>query len=835
VKHSLLAPAALGLVAALGGVSCLGPPLTLPLPEAATGQAAGGEAPARSARPARAFAVTRAADLLDGPAADGRVGDYRLDNEVVAIIVSAPAHALGFAESGGNVIDVAPAGGRDALQQVYGYLGDNFPRQPVYDRVDVAERGGTAVVVARGHDSDEPTLGIETEYALAPGARALRLTSTLTNEGKKPLGKLAIGDAVEWGRSEHFVPEKGFAAVGHFPVDAGWVAGIGEETAYAYVIAEGPLDGRFGWAWSDFNDQIVDLPPGASVKVTRWLVVAAPADARLYEEIAQLRKSRWARLSGRILEEATGDKLAGARVFFDDKDGPLAVTRSTAQGYEVFLPSGEYRIRAEGIGRSGPEQLEVTVGEAMGGATHDVIMSRKGSLVFTVEDAGSPLPARLTVNGIAPTRDPRFGPAFAAPGENLVVSASGAGEVALPPGRYRVIASRGPEYGLDEQRIEVPDGGSVRATFKLHREVDALGWRCVDLHQHASPSSDSAVSLVDRAASNLAEGLEVIVATDHNSVAADWKAAIGALHITRPLSVIVGDEVSLERYGHFTVIPFVPQPNLARGGAPEVRGKVPGELVRSLKAPDRVVILNHPRAGGRTGYFENVQLDEHGNIPKEVQALDAVEIFTGKDSTRVEPALRDWLSLLDRGFILTAVGGSDSHLIAGQEVGWPRTCIADGDGPIDADALVTALKKKREALVTNGPFVRVSVAGHGMGQLAPAPRGRAKVDIEVAAAPWIDVRRLELFVNGSRRGKPIEIPPSQKPVRYKGSIDLRIDRDAYVVVVVRGDAPFGAVLPPSPGMSPPTPLAVTNPVYLDRDGDGRWVAPNAPVKTPNVK
>ncbi|MDB4965878.1 MAG: hypothetical protein JWN44_1567 [Myxococcales bacterium] len=790
---------------------------------------------ARGSRPARAFAVTRASELIDGPAAAGRVGDFRLDNEVVAIIVSAPAHAIGFAESGGNVIDAAPAGGRDALQQVYGYLGDNFPRQAVYDRVDVADRAGTAIVVARGHDSDDPSLAVETEYALAPGARALRLTSTLTNEGKKPLGKLAIGDAVEWGRSEHFVPQKGFAAVGHFAVEAGWVAGIGDDAAYAYVVAEGPLDGRFGWAWSDFNDQIVDLPPGASVKVTRWLVIAAPSDARLYEEIAQLRKSRWARLSGRILEEATGEKLAGARVFFDDHEGPLAVTRSTAQGYDVLLPAGEYRIRAEGIGRGGPEQLEVTVGEAMGGATHDVIMSRKGSLVFTVEDEGSPLPARLTINGIPPTRDPRLGPAFASPGENLVATASGAGEVALPPGHYRVVASRGPEYALDEQRVEVPDGGSVRATFRLHRAVDTLGWRCLDLHQHASPSSDSAVSLVDRAASNLAEGLDVIVATDHNSVGADWKTAISELHTARPLSVIVGDEVSLERYGHFSVIPIAAPANSAHGVATEVRGKAPADVVRGLKAPDRVVIVNHPRAGGRTGFFENVQLDEHGSYPKELQSIDAVEIFSGKDTTRVEPALRDWLTLLDRGLILTAVGGSDSHLIAGQEVGWPRTCIATGEAPIDAEALVTALKKKHEALVTNGPFVRVSVAGHGIGQLAPAPRGRAKVDIEITAAPWIDVKRLELFVNGSRRGRPIDVPPSTKPVRYKGSIDLRIDRDAYVVVVVRGDAPLGAVLPPSPGMAPPTPMAITNPIYLDRDGDGRWVAPNAAVKAPIVK
>ena len=128
--------------------------------------------------------------------------------------------------------------------------------------------------------------------------------------------------------------------------------------------------------------------------------------------------------------------------------------------------------------------------------------------------------------------------------------------------------------------------------------------------------------------------------------------------------------------------------------------------------------------------------------------------------------------------------------------------------------------------MTNGPFVKVSVAGHGMGQLAPAPRGRARLDIEVEAAPWVDVRRLELFINGSRRGKPIDVPPSTKLQRYKGSIDLRLERDAYVVVVARGDA-LGVVLPATSSGSPPTALAITNPIYFDRDGDGRWTPPNA--------
>jgi hypothetical protein len=336
--------------------------------------------------------------------------------------------------------------------------------------------------------------------------------------------------------------------------------------------------------------------------------------------------------------------------------------------------------------------------------------------------------------------------------------------------------------------------------FQLHRAVDAFGWRCVDPHQHAFPSSDSAVSLTDRLTSNLAEGLETVVATDHDVVSAEWHKVAAELRAARPLAVLIGDEIALDRERHVSVIPS------------------------STSAP-HVAILNRPHAGVRADALAKL-------APATVEkwksgSIDAVEIWSGKDTTKVEAVMRDWLALLDRGLPFTAVAGSDSHLIYGQEVGWPRTCfpVAQPSAPIDAEALIGALKRRREALLTNGPFVRVAVAGKGMGQTAPAPRGRARLDVEIEAAPWIDVKRIEIFINGSRRGKPLPVPPSNKPLRFSGGIDLHVERDAYVVVMVSGDVPLSPVLATDQGQPPATPLAITNPIYLDRDGDGRFTPP----------
>jgi hypothetical protein len=363
--------------------------------------------------------------------------------------------------------------------------------------------------------------------------------------------------------------------------------------------------------------------------------------------------------------------------------------------------------------------------------------------------------------------------------------------------------------------------------FELKRAVDLPGLVCADLHQHAARSPDSAVPPLDRVASNLAEGLDVQVATEHNFVA-DYSEQAIQLSTAAPLLFLSGEEVTREGVGHFNAWPMKPKPD-GRGGAIDVRDKNAHQLLAKLRAPDRVVQVNHPRAGN-IGYFNLVNFDPTGAaLPRELETgFDAVEVLTGKEAQKSDQPLADWMSLMNHNIVLTAVGGSDSHLLWGQEVGYPRTCVFL-DGKPTVEALVAAVKQSRAALVTTGPFVTVSAAGHGMGQLVPAPRGRARLDVEVRAAPWVDTKKLELWVNGGRRGKPIDLPPGRGPVRYKGSIELKIEHDAAVVVIVRGDATLAPVVSQLPGAQAPTPIAITNPIFLDRDGDGRFTGPLAPA------
>jgi hypothetical protein len=323
-----------------------------------------------------------------------------------------------------------------------------------------------------------------------------------------------------------------------------------------------------------------------------------------------------------------------------------------------------------------------------------------------------------------------------------------------------------------------------------------------------------------------------MVSSDHN-VVVDYAPELARLKPARPLVVIPGNEATRDGLGHWNVYPVKPRPDLDRGGALDVRGKDVHQIVSSLRtnntAGEVVVQVNHPRAQPAfMSYFETVKFDPTKPLPPDWEGgFDAIEVFSSKDVSKAEPVLRDWLALLQRGHQYTAVGGSDSHLISRLEVGYPRTCVGLGkDGKLTAETLVDGLRHRRDAFITNGPFVRVSVGGRTMGQIAPATRGRPKLDIEVHAAAWVDVRRVEVIVNGERRGKPFLIPPTPgKPIHWKNSLELKIDRDAFVVVIARGDESLDPVVAHLPDHPVPTALAITNPIYLDRDGDGKFTPP----------
>ena len=77
----------------------------------------------------------------------------------------------------------------------------------------------------------------------------------------------------------------------------------------------------------------------------------------------------------------------------------------------------------------------------------------------------------------------------------------------VPPGKYLVRITRGPEFDLVDQTIEVPKGKTVDVQATLKRVVDTTGWIGADYHAHSTPSGDNYTNTNDRLINFAAEGL----------------------------------------------------------------------------------------------------------------------------------------------------------------------------------------------------------------------------------------------------------------------------------------------------------------------------------------
>lgn len=788
--------------------------------------------------------IENATELLWGPAATGAIGDFMLTNGHVMAVISHDPITSGFAASAGNLVDLAPMpDGEDHINEIFMYLDDEFPRQAAYSEIKLIAKGGgrkAAKVRAIGVDTGNPEVRVETDYILKPGARWLTLQSKLTNTGTRTFYKYEIGDAVQWGRTEHMAPGHGFELPGR-RVQVDWLCGIGRDTSYA-IVPDGPsrFDCFSGSMWSDPIGKVVDLEPGKSVLYTRHVVVGRGDTASLAQSVAKLRGDTTGNLTGRVTHNGEPVRDAKVWVVEHDSDQIAGLARVDRDGwYAIDLAPGSYRARAEAPGRNSVSSSDGSRKIEPGGTESlNFNMGAEGTIAWRVQghDGRAP-PVKVAVLGLEGTLTPRFGPAFRADGaEHYVLSARGVGEIKVSPGRYEVVVSRGPEFELLRQEVSLKAGERVDVKGTLVRSVKTPGYISTDLHQHGAPSFDSGVSLPDRALSNAAEGVEVLIATDHNTLT-DYRPIIASEGLGRAVYSVIGTEATTHSVGHFNALPLVVQTGKARGGMVDVEGWSPRKIfdyMRGLAAPgvNPFIQVNHPRAG-KTGYFDMMKLDPDTGLskdPRYIEDYDGVEVIVMGKHDETARAMQDWFNLLRSGRRVTGTGTSDSHTVSLRPVGWPRTlvCVDEDDPPrLNVEQFTQSLKAGC-ATVSNGPVVTLSSGEVRMGGLATAKEGVVQVQVEVQAASWIGTDRMQLFVDG-QVAEEVRIEAQDKPLRYRGQHTVKCNSDCFIVAWVDSQRSLEPVIAKRKHIDP-LPTAVTNPIYVDVDGDGRFSPPGAKGK-----
>jgi hypothetical protein len=429
-----------------------------------------------------------------------------------------------------------------------------------------------------------------------------------------------------------------------------------------------------------------------------------------------------------------------------------------------------------------------------------------------------------------------------------VLLVTGIGRVPVPPGHYELFITRGPEYEAVDLQLDIKDGDVRRVDAQLDRSVDTLGWLAADLHVHTRNSFDSKIPLDRRVISMVSNGIELNVTTDHN-VASDLSPAIAALDYGDDVvGSIIGDEFNFIS-GHGGAYPVTYDPNLPEGGIPTWQDPcVPGVGVNCTSASDvfammhaqypgtTAVTINHPYwANGDLGYFTNIAwgAGTANPLPAALPTaglFDAIEVLNGYQmrSAVVGYLISDWMFLLSQGYRVTALGSSDTHKINWVRAGWPRSWLrlpTDRPGEVTGAQLGEAIRHQR-AVASTGPFAELTVDGVGIGDTVTPDGETVTVKMRVDAPDWMPLDKVRLYQDG--RLLRDWVPPAGRRPVFHAKIEVPVSADSWFVLQAEGSQPIPADVVGEYSHSSGyevLPFVITNPVFVDADGDGNWHPP----------
>jgi hypothetical protein len=316
-------------------------------------------------------------------------------------------------------------------------------------------------------------------------------------------------------------------------------------------------------------------------------------------------------------------------------------------------------------------------------------------------------------------------------------------EVRLPPGKIIIEISKGPEYQSARHEVDLAPGKlALRLTIERWIDYRAQGWYPGDVRTHElSPSA----AVLEGAA----EGLAVVQLLARERLASGQRpgAITNLLDFSGTEATLRSDEC-LVAVNTLNVHPTLGTVSLLHSHRPvfPLRFGAPAEADnwsvadwcdQCHRKKGLVVWPDLPRL-----------LDEH--LQGEALAalilgkIDAYEICSFTDTEYLN--IKHYYRLLDAGCWPLLVGGSgkDSNAIP---LGAVRTYAQLEPGEtLTADTWIAAVRAGR-TFVTNGPLLKLRVAGQGPGSRISIERGRS-VRLHAEAHSLIPFDHLELLVNG---------------------------------------------------------------------------------------
>lgn len=812
---------------------------------------------------ATAKTIDDPSQLIGGNHAQGRLGDFILENDRVRVVIQQPSHFIAPIPYGGTIIDADLKRSSGAGRDEFGKMGlvYAFGRTVNHTKVEVLNdgaRGGFAVIAATGEDTVVDYVNVNnvitdflgnvqlvrdpnaplpflvtTYYVLSPGESRVRVLSAFCNQGKDTV-TMQVGDLLEQGgQSEIFNPmgcTNGLGAKDCLVDPMPWFGYQADGVAYGYRAY------KFADAKTPANNALLYVAGVAAVLadgenqagLLSWVDADAtrrpgsfgvlPGDKRTFLRDFFIGKD-FGELTGAMLaidalpksrltvtvQNADGTPFPSGRVALKNAESGRMLTMLIADANGLAradVSPGNYLIGTGALGAAIEPLTAVSVpsnGEA------NVTVKNGATRTLTVQVAdpfNQPLTAKVVVRCTNPpcsdllTEYRLWANVESQPADIQAivhVGANGRAVIPLPPGEYEVLVSRGMEYSAFPdtfptrgQAVDLRTANQM-VTATLAQVVDTTGWMSADLHVHAVNSPDSAVGNAVRAMSFAAEGVDVLVSTDHDFVT-DYAPVLEQLQLSGKMASMIGCEVTPFDYGHHNSFPLVRQDTL-NGGAFDWAGGDGaslrlGQMYAGIRAanPQALIQMNHPR-GSPGGALTMMQIDtetgashaDPANFRQEpapdATALDtklysndydALEVMNGTSpSTAV---INDWMTFMSRGWLKVATGVSDTHSTYNVIGGYGRTWLRLGVDQATqfTPAGFTEAMRKRAVTFSSGPFINMTARRLDSGGQPTGPTfevgdtaigaGDLELTVDVQAPEWMQFDSIEVHTHAPGRG-----------------------------------------------------------------------------------
>jgi hypothetical protein len=421
-----------------------------------------------------------------------------------------------------------------------------------------------------------------------------------------------------------------------------------------------------------------------------------------------------------------------------------------------------------------------------------------------------------------------------------VYTATGNATFHVPPGKYKIYATRGFEYGVDSATLVLQKADHTDRTLVIKREVNTEGWVSADTHLHSlTYSGHGDASIEERAITIAGEGIEVPIITEHNK-AIDIKNIADKLGLHRWFTPVIGNEVTTAR-GHFNVFPVDIAAKLIDHKSADWKTLHDNILLTGNR---QAVILNH--AEDIHNGFRPFDPGHHIHVAGMMLAdtvfpANAMEVMNaGSQQKDIYRLYYDWFGMMNGGYLLTPVGSSDSHDVIRFMAGQSRTYIKADDTDCAAINIseVTTHFLEGKVMVSFGLLTRMLVnSKYEAGDLVPGNE-KISVSIAVSGPKWMNATQISLFANGKKIRQATIKTKGKQVLKWKGTWTLPPSaQDLHLVAIAEGkgeDLPFWKINKPFQKTSPewnPKLIGSTGAIWIDGDQDGARTTANDYAKS----